>query len=101
MLRHKGEILRFEGVAVINTHEEDDASKISDVFVDQSVEWKPKWGSEWRNVVPIERDGQEAHTLVSRSSAEEVGEYGTVLVGEAEDRHSLEDSEDVLMNPIS
>lgn len=95
-LREERKVVGPPDVAVVDGHEEDDASEVSDAAVDQGVQRHPKGRAQGGNVLPIERNGQEPETFVSGRAAEKVGEDQVVLRGQTEDGDALEDGEDVL-----
>ncbi len=95
-LRQKGEVLSTVNVAVVHADEKANATDPADKVVDHGLKRDPERRAETSDVVPIEADSKETHTLVTGSTTEKVGENKALLVGETEDRDTLENGENVL-----
>jgi len=67
-------------VAVVKCHGKYDTSEVTDEAVDQGLEGHPERGAEAGDVVPVEADAQETHSLVTLRTTEEVCENGVVAI---------------------
>ena len=57
LLGQEWEVLCIEDIAIVEAHEENDASQVSNEIVSQCVQWDPQRRTKWRNIVPVERKG--------------------------------------------
>ena len=63
-LGEERKVLGSPGVVVVETHEQNNATKISDAAVNQSIQGHPERRAQRGNILPVERDRQETKTFV-------------------------------------